>query len=171
MGSKLDLESSRAYLTNTPGAGQKPRSSLARNMGRVLLSLLLACFLVALTTARRCRGPLTLEKRVDKILSETPLIGRVAPNVPDSQLTDQMAMTIYRSLSARFSRTTSTATNSGFPSLRGVCRDMSICPDWLRAKWAVPSGVSLWSVPKTGATCPMQPMPQVRPRRLLFVRY
>ncbi|OOF95334.1 hypothetical protein ASPCADRAFT_169857 [Aspergillus carbonarius ITEM 5010] len=74
MGSKLDLESSRAYLTNTPGAGQKPRSSLARNMGRVLLSLLLACFLVALTTARRCRGPLTLEKRVDKILSETPLI-------------------------------------------------------------------------------------------------
>ncbi|PYI05524.1 dipeptidase [Aspergillus sclerotiicarbonarius CBS 121057] len=73
MGSKLDLESSRVYLTNTSGADQKPRS-LARNMGRVLLSLLLACVLVGLTTARRCRGPLSLEERVDKILSETPLI-------------------------------------------------------------------------------------------------
>ncbi|RAL05376.1 putative dipeptidase [Aspergillus ibericus CBS 121593] len=73
MGSKLDLESSRVYLTNTSGADQKPRS-LARNMGRVLLSLLLACMLVGMTTFRRCRGPLSLEERVDKILSETPLI-------------------------------------------------------------------------------------------------
>ncbi|PWY95439.1 hypothetical protein BO94DRAFT_456854 [Aspergillus sclerotioniger CBS 115572] len=74
MGSKLDLESSRVYLTNTSGTDQKSRSAMARNMGRVLLSLLLACFLVALTSARRCRGPLTLDERVDKILSETPLI-------------------------------------------------------------------------------------------------
>ncbi|GLB08676.1 hypothetical protein AtubIFM57258_004578 [Aspergillus tubingensis] len=72
MDSKLDLESSRGYATSD--AKPKPHSSLARNMGRVLLTFVLACFLVTLTNARRCTHPQPTQSRVDKILSETPLI-------------------------------------------------------------------------------------------------
>ncbi|PWY65702.1 hypothetical protein BO70DRAFT_324537 [Aspergillus heteromorphus CBS 117.55] len=78
MGSKVELGSSLPYATipsASSGPNKTPRSSLARNMGRVLLSFLLACVFVFLTNAHRCnRRPLTLQQRVDKILSETPLI-------------------------------------------------------------------------------------------------
>ena len=73
MDTKLDLESSRGYATSD--VKPKPHSSLARNMGRVLLTFVLACFLVTLTNARRCTHPQPAQSRVDKILSETPLIG------------------------------------------------------------------------------------------------
>ncbi|CAK44076.1 hypothetical protein CBS115989_3761 [Aspergillus niger] len=74
MDSKVDLESSRGYLATSSDEKPKPPSSLARNMGRVLLTFVLACFLVTLTNARRCTHPHPAQSRVDKILSETPLI-------------------------------------------------------------------------------------------------
>ncbi|GKZ16834.1 hypothetical protein AbraIFM66951_006325 [Aspergillus brasiliensis] len=73
MDSKLDLESSHGYPTKSD-AKPKPRSSLARNMGRVLFTVVLACFLVTLTNARRCTHQPAAQSRVEKILSKTPLI-------------------------------------------------------------------------------------------------
>ncbi|GFG19574.1 putative dipeptidase CPC735_014430 [Aspergillus udagawae] len=48
--------------------------SLARYLGRLAVTLILACLVVFTTASPQLSAPLTIEKRVDKILSHTPLI-------------------------------------------------------------------------------------------------
>ncbi|PYH95656.1 hypothetical protein BO71DRAFT_350744 [Aspergillus ellipticus CBS 707.79] len=72
---KVDLESSHSYAPLPSAPNKPPQSALSRNMGRVLVTALLACLLFFSTNLHRCSShPLSLEQRVDKILSKTPLI-------------------------------------------------------------------------------------------------
>ncbi|GIK05746.1 hypothetical protein Aspvir_009859 [Aspergillus viridinutans] len=49
-------------------------TSFARYLGRLAVTLLLACLVVFTTASPQLSAPLTIEQRVDKILSDTPLI-------------------------------------------------------------------------------------------------
>jgi membrane dipeptidase len=51
--------------------------SLARYLGRLAVTLILACLVVFTAASPQLSAPLTIEKRVDKILSHTPLIGTI----------------------------------------------------------------------------------------------
>lgn len=51
------------------------KTSFARYLGRLAVTLILACLVVFTTASPQLSAPLSIEQRVDKILSDTPLIG------------------------------------------------------------------------------------------------
>ncbi|RAL12952.1 putative dipeptidase [Aspergillus homomorphus CBS 101889] len=78
MDSKRDPELGE-HLSDATREDAHTRSSWARKKSHLLLTLVLACFLIAfgntrVITARKCSSSPSLEQRVDKILTETPLI-------------------------------------------------------------------------------------------------
>ncbi|RAH81210.1 dipeptidase [Aspergillus japonicus CBS 114.51] len=77
MDTKLDPESG-VYLSDVAHHTQT-RSFCARNKSRLALTLIAACLLAVLSNtrmigARKCSLPLSIEQRVERILTETPLI-------------------------------------------------------------------------------------------------
>lgn len=83
MDTKLDPESG-VHLSDAAHHTQT-RSFYARNKSRLALTLIAACLLAVLSNtrtigARKCSLPLSIEQRVERILTETPLIGKTIPN-------------------------------------------------------------------------------------------